>query len=187
MEVGYMRVSTGRQDHALQLDALTKAGCEKIFEDTISGGTDSRPQLNDALAFVRANDCLVVWRLDRLGRSLAHLIATVKDLEARGIHFRSLTESIDSTTPGGKLIFHIFGALAEFELSLLRERTRAGLDAARARGRIGGRPPKVNNESLRQAQKLLEDDRNTVSKVSQLLGVSRGTLYRHLAEAGDKK
>ena len=180
MDVGYMRVSTNKQDHALQLDALMKAGCKRVFEDTISGGADSRPELQAALSFVRAGDTLVCWRLDRLGRSLAHLISTVKQLEARGVGFRSVTEAIDTTSPGGRLVFHIFGALAEFELGLLRERTRAGLDAARARGRVGGRPPKMNEESLRRARKLLEDEKNSMREISALLGVSRGTLYRHL-------
>lgn len=180
MEVGYARVSTGKQDHALQLDALSKAGCEKMFQDTMSGGNDARPELQAALDFVRNGDKLVVWRLDRLGRSLAHLIATVKQLEARGVGFKSVTEAIDTTSPGGRLVFHIFGALAEFELSMIRERTRAGLEAARARGKIGGRPPKMNEESVRQARKLLEDENNSVSKISRLMGVSRGTLYRHL-------
>ena len=187
MDIGYARISTNKQDHALQLDCLKRAGCKKIFEDTISGGTDCRPQLNDALAFVRANDNLVVWRLDRLGRSLAHLISTVKALEARGVGFKSLTEAIDTTSAGGRLVFHIFGALSEFELSIIRQRTMAGLEAARARGRIGGRPAKMNEERVRQARKLLEDPQNNVTQVSALLGVSRGSLYRHLTEEKNKK
>jgi len=182
MEIGYMRISTSKQDHALQEDALAKAGCKKIFEDMISGGADARPRLDEALAFARSGDTLVVWRLDRLGRSLGHLISTVRALEARGVGFRSLTEAIDTTSPGGRLIFHIFGALAEFELSIIRARTKAGLEAARARGRFGGRPPKMNGENIRQAKTLLEDERNSVTKISKLLGVSRGTLYRHLAQ-----
>ena len=140
MLVGYARVSTHEQNLSLQVDALTQAGCEKIFEDKISGIKAERPGLNAALEFVRKGDTLVVWRLDRLGRSLKHLIETVADLEGRGIGLRSLQEAIDTTTAGGRLVFQIFGALAEFERNLIRERTLAGLQAARARGRKGGRP-----------------------------------------------
>src|SRR5919201_955449 len=140
MNIGYARVSTQDQTLDLQKDALTKAGCERLFSDTASGASTERKGLEQALGQLREGDTLVVWRLDRLGRSLPHLIETVTALEQRGIGFRSLTESIDTTTSGGKLIFHIFGALAEFERNLIRERTLAGLAAARARGRSGGRP-----------------------------------------------
>jgi len=140
MLIGYARVSTTEQTLALQSDALTKVGCSRIFTDTASGATTSRPGLTEAMTFAREGDVLVVWRLDRLGRSLKHLIETITTLDQQGIGFRSLTESIDTTTSGGKLIFHIFGALAEFERDIIRERTRAGLEAARARGRMGGRP-----------------------------------------------
>ncbi len=139
MLVGYARVSTRDQTHALQLDALSKAGCERIFEETASGAQRDRPQLAAALDYVRKGDAIVVWKLDRLARSIKQLIETVEHLERREIGFRSLTEQIDTTTAGGRLIFHIFGALAEFERSIIRERSRAGLEAARARGRIGGR------------------------------------------------
>mgnify|MGYP001626276637 CR=1 FL=1 len=135
--IGYARVSTAEQDTALQTDALQKAGCERIFTDTASGAKTDRPGLAEALAYLREMDVLVVWRLDRLGRSLAHLIETIGALEARGVGFRSLTENIDTTTPGGRLIFHVFGALGQFERDLIRERTRAGLSAAAARGRKG--------------------------------------------------
>ena len=138
MDVGYARVSTGEQTLALQLDALAKAGCGRVFEETASGAKADRVVLAELLGYLRAGDTLVVWRLDRLGRSLGHLIATVAELADRGIGFRSLTEQIDTTTSGGKLVFHVFGALAEFERDLLRERTHAGLAAAR--GRTGGRP-----------------------------------------------
>jgi len=141
--IGYARVSTAEQDTALQTDALRKAGCERIFEDTVSGAKTDRPGLTAALAWLRDGDVLVVWRLDRLGRSMAHLIETVSALESRGVGLRSLTESIDTTTPGGLLIFHVFGALGQFERDLIRERTRAGLAAAAARGRKGGRKPVV--------------------------------------------
>jgi DNA invertase Pin-like site-specific DNA recombinase len=140
MLIGYARVSTQEQTLNLQRDALEKAGCNKIFTDTASGAKTERIGLEEALSYVRKGDTLIVWRLDRLGRSLPHLITTMTDLEERGIGFKSLTENIDTTTSGGKLIFHIFGALAEFERNLIRERTQAGLLAARARGRRGGRP-----------------------------------------------
>src|ERR671918_884190 len=140
MLIGYARVSTQDQTLHLQQDALTKAGCSKIFTDTASGPKAERKGLEEALSYIRGGDTLVVWRLDRLGRSLRDLIATMTMLDERKIGFKSLTENIDTTTSGGKLIFHIFGALAEFERNLIRERTNAGLTAARARGRIGGRP-----------------------------------------------
>ncbi len=143
MLVGYARVSTTEQTLDLQFDALKKAGCSKIFTDTASGAKTERKGLDEALSYVREGDTLVVWRLDRLGRSLTHLIETVSQLDNRKIGFKSLTEQIDTTTSGGKLIFHIFGALAEFERNLIRERTNAGLQAARARGRVGGRPKKL--------------------------------------------
>ncbi len=143
MLVGYARVSTTEQTLDLQFDALKKAGCSKIFTDTASGAKTERKGLDEALSYVREGDTLVVWRLDRLGRSLTHLIETVSQLDNRKIGFKSLTEQIDTTTSGGKLIFHIFGALAEFERNLIRQRTNAGLQAARARGRVGGRPKKL--------------------------------------------
>src|SRR5437764_1930616 len=141
MHIGYARISTGEQTLALQEDALKAAGCERLLTDTASGAKTERPGLAKALEQLRSGDSLVVWRLDRLGRSLRHLIDTLLELDSRGVGFKSLTESIDTTTPGGKLIFHVFGALAEFERDLIRERTNAGLAAARARGRKGGRPP----------------------------------------------
>lgn len=140
MLIGYARVSTDDQDSALQRDALTEAGCEKIFDETMSGARADRPQLRAAIEFARKGDVLVVWKLDRLARSLTQLIATVEELQGRGIGFRSITETIDATSAGGRLIFHIFGALAEFERAIIRERTKAGLKAARERGHIGGRP-----------------------------------------------
>ena len=148
MLVGYARVSTRDQTHALQLDALRKAECERIFEETASGAQRARPQLAAALDYVRKGDTIVVWKLDRLARSIKQLIETVEHLERREIGFRSLTEQIDTTTAGGRLIFHIFGALAEFERSIIRERSRAGLEAARARGRIGVRV-KAEDSSLK--------------------------------------
>ncbi len=180
--IGYARVSTGDQNFDLQRDALLAAGCEagKIFTDRLSGGKDERPGLAQALAYVRAGDTLVVWRLDRLGRSLSHLIQTTTGLEGRGVGFKSLQEGID-TTSGGKLVFHIFGALAEFERSLIRERTNAGLKAARARGRNGGRPKKLDTRKLAVAESLLKDPKLTVAEVAEQVGIARSTLYTYLA------
>lgn len=182
--LGYARVSTLDQDPALQTDALDAAGCYRVWTDKASGKLDKRPQLDRVLDQLRPGDTLVVWRLDRLGRSMKHLIAVVADLEERGIGFRSLTENIDTTTPAGKLIFHIFGALAEFERELIRERTMAGLTAARARGRSGGRRTVMTPEKLKVAREMLDDpDANhTVAKVAETIGVSRSALYRALAD-----
>lgn len=186
--IGYSRVSTEDQDHALQTDALEKAGCSKVWSDTASGALDRRPQLDKALDYLRAGDTLVVWRLDRLGRSLPHLIATVTALEARGVGFRSLTEGFDTTTPGGRLLFHVLGALAEFERNIIRERTRAGLEAARARGRKGGRRPKVTAAKLATARKMYAETGpdgkrlHTVAEIAGVIGVSRATVYRALGD-----
>lgn len=183
MLVGYARVSTQDQNPALQLDALKAAGCEKVFVEKASGAQRERPELQAALEYLRAGDALVVWKLDRLARSVKQLIETVEGMEAKGIGFRSLTEAIDTTTAGGKLVFHIFGALAEFERTIIRERTRAGLDAAKARGRIGGRPSKLTAQDLIAAKAMLADQSFTVEDVAKRLGVSSATLYRHLPAA----
>jgi DNA invertase Pin-like site-specific DNA recombinase len=180
MLVGYARVSMQDQNPALQLDALTAAGCEKVFTEKASGAQRDRPDLAAALSYMRSGDSLVVWKLDRLARSLPQLIETVATLEDQGIGFRSLTEAIDTTTAGGKLVFHIFGALAEFERSVIRERTRAGLKAARDRGRKGGRPPALSAADLAVAKALLRDPAITVDEVATRLKVSPATLYRHL-------
>jgi DNA invertase Pin-like site-specific DNA recombinase len=177
--VGYARVSTTDQDPALQLDALAKAGCDRVFQDQASGAKADRPGLAAAMSFVRAGDVLVVWKLDRLGRSLPHLIETVNELEARGVAFRSLTETIDTLTPGGRLIFHIFGALGQFERDLIRERTRAGLAAAVARGRKGGRKPVVTEDKLRRAKVLL-DQGLTVREAAARVKVGKTALYAAL-------
>jgi DNA invertase Pin-like site-specific DNA recombinase len=177
MLIGYARVSTHDQTLALQQDALAKAGCIKIFTDTASGAKAERKGLDEALNYVRNGDTLVVWRLDRLGRPLPHLISNMTDLEERGIGFKSLTENIDTTTSGGKLIFHIFGALAEFERNLIRERTQAGLTAARERGRTGGRPKALTGRKLSIAQDLYER-RHPIPEILQTLKISRATLYR---------
>lgn len=143
MKIGYARVSTGEQNPALQFDALSQAGCERIFTDSASGASLDRPELGKALSELRSGDTLVTWKLDRLGRSLAHLIILITQLDARGVAFRSLSEAIDTGTASGRLLFHVMGALAEFERALISERTRAGMAAARARGRVIGRPPKL--------------------------------------------
>jgi DNA invertase Pin-like site-specific DNA recombinase len=183
MLVGYARVSTQDQKPELQLDALKAAGCEKVFVEKASGAQRERPELKAALDYMRDGDTLVVWKLDRLARSMKQLIETVEGLEEVGVGFRSLTEAIDTTTAGGKLVFHVFGALAEFERSIIRERTRAGLDAARARGRKGGRPPKLKEDDLRAARAMLADGEITVEAVAKRLDVSPATLYRHLPAA----
>ena len=190
MDIGYARVSTGEQTLDLQRDALAKAGCDRVLEETASGAKADRPVLQEALAYSRAGDTLVVWRLDRLGRSLPHLIETVAALAARGIGFKSLTEQIDTTTPGGKLVFHVFGALAEFERDLTRERTHAGLAAARARGRTGGRPKKLADpKRLALARALYHGGQTDVATICATLGISRATLYRALkqGDAGPRR
>src|SRR3954471_23379607 len=169
MLIGYARVSTIDQTLALQQDALTAAGCAELYTDTVSGSVTTRPGLTQALSHLRAGDTLVVWRLDRLGRSLPHLIETVSQLQEQGIGFRSLQEQIDTTTSSGKLVFHVFGALAEFERDLIRERTHAGLAAARRRGRLFGRPKVLSPQEVKQLQTLAQDDRNTVGEICQTL------------------
>jgi DNA invertase Pin-like site-specific DNA recombinase len=178
--LGYARVSTLEQDPALQRDALTAAGCQRIFVDKASGKLESRPALDDLLEQVRPGDTVVVWRLDRLGRSLRHLIETVSALEQRDVAFVSLTENIDTGTPGGRLIFHVFGALAEFERDLIRERTLAGLAAARARGRTGGRPTVWTEDKLRTARAMRASGDYDVASIAKVLGVSRASVYRAL-------
>lgn len=180
--LGYARVSTAEQDASLQHDALKAAGCLRVFTDKASGSLDRRPQLDRLLDQLRPGDTVVVWRLDRLGRSLKHLIGLIEELSARDVGFRSLTEGMDTTTSGGKLVFSIFGALAEFERSLIRERTMAGLAAARSRGRVGGRPPVMTPEKIKVARQLYEAKNLTVDEIAKTIGVSRKTVYRHLAD-----
>lgn len=180
MLIGYARVSTEDQDTALQVDALTAAGCTKIYTEKRSGASRERPELTAAISFLRPGDTLVIWKLDRLGRSLTQLITTVNTLEEQGIGLRSLTEQIDTTTAGGRLIFHIFGALAEFERGVVRERTQAGLAAARARGRVGGRPRALTPKDIAAARAMLKDTTLTFAEVAQRLRTSPATLYRAL-------
>jgi len=184
--LGYARVSTTVQDAALQLDALSAAGCWRTWTDTASGAKTDRPQLAEVMASLRPGDTLVVWRLDRLGRSLPHLVETVRQLEERGVGFKSLQEAIDTTTPGGRLVFHVFGALASFERELIQERTLAGLAAARERGRLGGRPTVLSPAKLRQARKMI-GEKTPVTEVAQVLGVSRATLYRRVPELAEAR
>ncbi len=184
MLIGYARVSTQDQTLDLQTDALTQAGCEKIFTDMTSGAKAERPGLQDAMHHLRARDTLVVWRLDRLGRTLKQLIATITDLSEQNIGFKSLQENIDTTTSGGKLIFHIFGALAEFEREVIRERTIAGLQAARTRGKVGGRPTLQSRDpqKIALARKLHADPTMPVSEICATLRIGKSTLYRYLKE-----
>src|SRR5918992_4592974 len=177
--IGYARVSTHEQHLHLQQDALGAAGCLKIFTDTISGAKSERKGLAEALDYIRGGDTLVVWRLDRLGRSLKDLIERITELHSRNIGFKSLTENIETTTSGGKLIFHIFGAFAEFERNLIRERTQAGLSAARARGRKGGRPKVLTGKQLGIARDLYEK-RHPIAEICRTLEISKATLYRAL-------
>lgn len=180
--VGYARVSTREQHLDLQLDALKKQGCSKIFQDVVSGSKADRPGLKAALEYLRPGDKLVIWKLDRLGRSLQHLIETVKLLQARGVDLLVVQEKMDTSSPTGKLFFHMMGALAEFERDLIRERTLAGLEAARARGRKGGRRALLNPGQVEMARTLMQDPRNKVADVCQTLGISKTTLYRSLGK-----
>ena len=179
MKVGYMRVSTSEQNLDLQQDALEGAGCERIFTDKgVSGAIRLRQGLEEALAALKPGDVLVVWKLDRLGRSLQHLIQVIEKLGVSGIGFHSLSENIDTTTPGGMLLFHIIGSLSQFERSLISERTRAGLDAAQRRGKRLGRPSRLSNAQLKHAKTMIESGQETVSGMAQILGINRATLYR---------
>jgi DNA invertase Pin-like site-specific DNA recombinase len=180
MLVGYARVSTTEQVLDLQTDALVSAGCKKIFSDTISGTKSDRPGLTQALEFCREGDTFVVWKLDRLGRSLKHLIETVEDLKNRGIGFKSIQEAIDTSTSTGKLYFHVFCALAEFERDLIRERTLAGLEAARTRGRKGGRRRVISERKIQAAVELALDKNRTVGEICETLGINTGSYYRYI-------
>ena len=182
MRIGYARVSTQEQNLDLQRDALRAAACATIYEEKISGGRSraERPELDNALKALRKGDTLVVWRLDRLGRSLAHLVQIVTDLNHRGIALESLTEKIDTSTASGKLITNMFAVLAEYDRNLTRERTLAGLKSARARGRTGGRPPKIGAKEIREINVLLSDPHTTIKDVASRYGVSRTTIYKHM-------
>ena len=180
MLIGYARVSTQDQNPDLQIDALKDISCKKIFIEKASGASRDRPELKATLKYLREGDTLVVWKLDRLARSVKQLIETIEQLKTHKISFKSLTENIDTTTPSGQLIFHIFASLTEFERSIIRERTKAGLDAARARGRKGGRPPALIDKDVQAAKAMLADPNITVNEVAARLKVAPSTLYRHL-------
>jgi DNA invertase Pin-like site-specific DNA recombinase len=182
--IGYARVSSDDQNLDLQLDALKEAGCVRVFEEKASGALDDRPELARLVDHLRPGDTVAVWRLDRLGRSLRHLIEVVGELEERQVGFCSLTEGINTTTPSGKLVFHLFGALAEFERALIVERTKAGLVAARARGRNGGRPPKMTPEKRDVARHMYESRKHSMATIANAIGVSRATVYRSLRVPG---
>ena len=184
MLIGYARVSTDDQNLDLQRDALEQVGCEKIYTDQQSGASTERLGLAGVLETARRGDTLVVWRLDRLGRSLKQLIHLVETLDQRGIGLRSLQENIDTTTSGGRLVFHLFGALAEFERHVIRERTQAGLSAARARGRQGGRPKRLSPNKRELALRLHQERRHSIAEICQIMGISKSTLYNYLAEHG---
>lgn len=184
MIVGYARVSTQDQNPQLQLDALVAAGCEQVFHEKATGVVRERPELTTCIRTLRKGDTLVVWKLDRLARSLKDLVEIVHDLNSRQVGFKSLTESIDTTSSGGRLVFHIFGALAEFEHSLIRERTVAGLAAARARGRKGGRKPVLSPADIRKAAAMLADPNITKTEVAKHFSVSRVTLNAALTRSG---
>ncbi|MBW4474781.1 MAG: recombinase family protein [Stenomitos rutilans HA7619-LM2] len=181
MLIGYARVSTSDQSLDLQIDALKQAGCKKIFTDIASGAKSNRPGLTEALAYLREGDTLVVWKLDRLGRSLNHLIQTVTQLSEQKIGFKSIQENLDMTTSGGRLIFHIFGAIAEFEREIIRERTQAGLSAARVRGRKGGRRTVVTPQKTAMAKALAADPERTIAEICEVLKISPATYYRHIS------
>jgi DNA invertase Pin-like site-specific DNA recombinase len=182
--IGYARVSTQGQELDLQLDALRAAGCERIFEDRgVSGAKAARPGLDDLVRYVREGDVLTVYKLDRLGRNVSHLLAFVEELSKRKVGFRSLTEQLDTTTPGGRLLFHLFASLSQFERDLIVERTQAGLTAAAARGRKGGRPRSVTPEKLARAKELMADRKLTTPEIARRLKVSKSALYDALAES----
>lgn len=183
MRIGYARVSTHDQNLDFQKDVLQKAGCEKIFVDQVGGTVVARSGLAQMMEMLREGDTLVVWRLDRLGRSLKHLIELMGELEEKGVGFQSLQESIDTSSSGGKLIFHLFAALAEFERNLIRERTKAGLAAARARGRKGGRKKSLNAQQRQVAVELYKARNHSVNEICQIMGISKPTLYSYVREA----
>ena len=182
LKIGYARVSTADQNLDLQTDALNEAGCEKIFSDRgVSGAKADRPGLDKALEHVRKKDTLVIWKLDRLGRSLSHLLSIVEDLKERGVNFASVQDGFDTSTASGKMVFSVIGAMAEYERNLIRERTMAGLAAARARGRMGGRPKSLGESQVKVAIALAEAGELTINEICEQVGCSRSTYYRQVA------
>lgn len=187
MLIGYMRVSTGEQNLDLQRDALERAGCERIYDDVCSGRATERPGLAKAFDVVRDGDALVIWKLDRIGRSLTHVVGLISDLQKRGVGLKVLTGDVDTTTPTGRLVFGIFATLAEFERDLIHERTMAGLAAARARGRAGGRPRVMTKQKLKAAMAMMSDRDNAARDVAAQLGVSLSTLYAYVDSKGQPR
>lgn len=185
MLIGYARVSTDDQNLDLQNDALQNAGCERVYSDHQTGALPERPGLAAAFEVLRPGDTLVIWRLDRLGRSLKHLIQLVEQLDKREVGLKSLQEHIDTTSAGGRLVFHLFGALAEFERNLIRERTQAGVNAARARGRQGGRPKLLEPNKRDLAIRLYRERKHSIAEICKMMGISKSTLYNYLAEAAN--
>ncbi|MCF6765788.1 recombinase family protein [Thiotrichales bacterium 19S3-7] len=183
MKVGYARVSTLEQNLDMQVDALKNAGCERIITDEASGSVADRAGLLQVKDILRTGDTLVVWRLDRLGRTLKHLIDWIHQLDEEGIEFQSLQESIDTSSSSGKLVFHLFGALSEFERNLIRERTQAGLAAARSRGKQGGRPKKLSKDKRKLAVTLYNDQKHSISQICDISGISKPTLYKYIKES----
>lgn len=182
MKIGYARVSTEEQNLDLQIDTLKESGCEKIYTDKASGRKEQRPGLNDMLTYVRPGDVIVTWKLDRLGRSTKGLIELITDLQNKGVEFKSLKENIDTTTAGGKLIFHVFAALAEFEADIIRERTHAGLAAARARGRKGGRPRVLSESQMKQMIVMSKDKNISVIEICETFKIKRSPYYKYINE-----
>jgi DNA invertase Pin-like site-specific DNA recombinase len=180
--IGYARVSTDDQDMALQLDALDKAACDRIYSEKVSSRKASRPQLSECIKMLRRGDTLVVWRLDRLGRSMIELMEIVNNLADWGVGFVSLSEHIDTTTAAGTFTFHLFGALAEFERNTIRERTVAGLQAARARGRVGGRKPKLSDKVKDELRTLYDSKKYSVAELCRRVNISRSTFYTSVLE-----
>ena len=189
MKIGYARVSTADQSFDLQIDALEKLGCEKIHREVASGAKSKRPVLVELLQHLRPGDVLAIWKLDRLGRSLKHLVELVGELMDRGVGLQSINDPVDTTTPHGRLTFNIFASLAEFERDLIRERTQAGLQAARARGRFGGRPKGLSQKALSTAaaaETLYQEGKLTANEIAKMLGISKSTLYSYLRHRGVK-
>jgi len=182
MLIGYARVSTNEQNIEMQIEALNKAGCERIYQDIISGIIEERKGLDLMISQLRSGDTVVVWKLDRLSRSIKQLIQLINDFKTNGVSFKSLTESIDTSTPGGALVFHIFGALAEFERELISERTKAGLLNAKARGRFGGRPEKLDNNKKKLIREAHNSNNYTIPEICEIFGITKTTLYRYLKE-----
>lgn len=187
MKIGYARVSTADQNLDLQIDALQQAGCERIYQDTITGSSTKRPEFDKMIDALRSGDVLTVWKLDRIGRSLKHLLQIADDLQEKGIHLHVITQGIDTTTPAGKMLFSIMGSIAEYEKSLIQERVQAGLKAAKARGRVGGRPSSLNSEQKKQIVAMYQSKACGVAAIAGTFGVSRPTVYKVVREYDARK